>query len=380
MGKPIGEITNQDRFVDLICRVKTLNSKEFTRNGRKSNRYFGMLEDATGNISFSAWEELPFIQGDIIKIERAGVREWQGILQVNFGKSTKILKTTDKEIIKKFKDLNTHEVVHSYFINSLEPGLENVSCICRIVSVEPIEIKTNEEIKTVYKGIVADETGSIRFTAWHDLNMEKNMTVEIQGASVRLWQGFLELNLNRKTNINKNINKTLPETTDLPVEKSIKISDIWDCEYLSTPEFVLEGTIIELKDGSGLIKRCPHCSRVIKENECIIHGKIELISDLRLKVVVDDGYGAITIIVGKELSEQLTGKTLEEYLTVNSSNKNSSSVFKDLFEFLILKNVRVKGNTLKDDFGVSLYATSISLIEIDTDTIRATAQQIIEEI
>ena len=75
----------------------------------------------------------------------------------------------------------------------------------------------------------------------------------------------------------------------------------------------VRGVLIDIKKGSGLVLRCPDCNRVTQKGMCMVHGKVQGKHDLRIKGVLDDGTGAVTVILGKELTEKLSGKTMEEY-------------------------------------------------------------------
>ena len=74
----------------------------------------------------------------------------------------------------------------------------------------------------------------------------------------------------------------------------------------------VEGTVIEIRPGSGVIIRCSDCNRALQNEECSIHGKVSGKSDLRLKLVIDDGTGSINSVLNKELTEKLIGKSLEQ--------------------------------------------------------------------
>jgi hypothetical protein len=56
-------------------------------------------------------------------------------------------------------------------------------------------------------------------------------------------------------------------------------------------ERTMEGALVDIKDGSGLIKRCPDedCTRVIRNGRCSEHGDVSGEFDLRIKGVLDDG-------------------------------------------------------------------------------------------
>jgi replication factor A1 len=364
--------------VDLLCRVLTINSKEYTKGGRKAKRYFGLIEDHSGTISFTAWMDLGIARHDIIRIGHAGVRQWQGVLKINIDTRTIVKKITDKNILEKFNSLKSTSPVRKLKINSIKPDLSNISCICRVVSVEPLEIKLNGEVKTVYKGVLADKTGSIRFTAWHDFELQNGTVIEIQNAISKIWRGFMELNLGSNSRVDVGATDSIPPVPDLQIEKEIPIGNLFNQDYLTTPEFVLEGTFIEFKNGSGIIKRCSQCSRAVANEECVVHGKVDVKNDLRLKAVLDDGTGAVTVFIGRELTEWLLKRSMNEYLQKISEGDDPAKINRELLADLIVRDVRVKGDIIRDDFGINVLATKIELLDFDPATIQLRSQELLE--
>jgi replication factor A1 len=374
----ISDISTNNTYVDLICRVLSVNAKEFEKNGEKSTRYYGLLEDQSGSIPFSAWRDLGIARRDVVKITSAQVREWQGVLKLNINTTTKVQKVTDETIIEQFQRLKGTGTSRLLPIKSMEPGQNNISCTCKVVSIEPLEVKMNDDVKTVYKGILADPTGSIRFTAWQDFKLQAGMNVKIESASIKVWQGFLEMNLNNNTQIRQNTGDSSPPIDERSVIEKLPISALYDRDFLRTPEFVLEGTIIELKSGSGVIQRCTKCMRAVKEGECAMHGKIDVKNDLRLKAVLDDGTGTLTILMGKDLSEIFIGKTLSECIDIISQNENKASANEALLEHLLMRDIQVKGNLIRDDYGASLLVTSVEWVTTEPAAVQSEARTMLE--
>ena len=122
----------------------------------------------------------------------------------------------------------------------------------------------------------------------------------------------------------------------------------------------VEGTVIEIRPGSGVIMRCPVCSRVIQNGECSIHGKVSGKPDLRLKLVLDDGTGSVSSILNRELTEKLLGKTLEE-----CKKMNESVLLDEINKMLFAHKISMRGNALGDEFGTSLIAREAKLVEVD---------------
>jgi replication factor A1 len=186
------------------------------------------------------------------------------------------------------------------------------------------------------------------------------------------------MNLNNNTQVKERTGDSVPSIDERSVIETLPIGALYDREFLRTPEFVLEGTIIELKSGSGVIQRCTKCMRAVKNDECTMHGKIDFKNDLRLKAILDDGTGTVTILMGKDLSEIFIGKTLSECMDIISQSDNKASANEALLEHLLMRDIQVKGNLIRDDYGASLIVTSVEWVITEPASVQAEARTMLE--
>ncbi len=142
-------------------------------------------------------------------------------------------------------------------------------------------------------GLFGDESGTIKFTKWVKAGLpavEEGKNYIFKNVATSEWQGQFSIKLNKTSEI-------------IPVAEEIEVG--------STPtEF--SGAIVDIQSGSGLIKRCPECNRALVKGACGEHGKVEGIYDLRVKAVMDDGEKVQDILLNREVTEALTGITLEK--------------------------------------------------------------------
>src|SRR5699024_4774252 len=144
-------------------------------------------------------------------------------------------------------------------------------------------------------GLMGDETGRIKFTAWakSDLDtLEEGAVYQLENVVTGEYQGRYSVKLNSNTRVT-------------PSDETIEVGD-------NTTE--VEGALVAIQSGSGLIKRCPHddCTRVLNDGRCSEHGEGEGEFDLRVKGVLDDGYDVEEVIFNQEMTEDLAGSTLAE--------------------------------------------------------------------
>ncbi|WP_049900857.1 replication factor A [Natrinema sp. J7-1] len=144
-------------------------------------------------------------------------------------------------------------------------------------------------------GLLGDPTGTIKFTKWAKSELpalEEGGVYELRNVVTDEYQGRYSVKLNSTTVI---------EERDEDLEVGNDTSEI-------------EGALVDMQSGSGLIKRCPEedCTRVLQNGRCNEHGEGEGEFDLRIKAVVDDGIDAHEVIFDKDATEDLTGLSLEE--------------------------------------------------------------------
>ena len=117
------------------------------------------------------------------------------------------------------------------------------------------------------------------------------------------------------------------------VEKKLEPSD-----FIST----LQGSITLIYDGSGLIQRCPKCNRWIIDNFCMVHSDVNGIWDLRIKARFDDGKERCTLIIKREVTEQIVGITLEEAIKLGEAE-----TLERIRHTLLGKRFEIGGDKLK---------------------------------
>jgi ssDNA-binding replication factor A large subunit len=351
--KLISDLLPNERSVNLLCRVIAVNPKEITVKGDNRKIFYGILGDESGTISFTAWNSnLELEKGDVVEISNAYTREWQGSVQLNLGDRVRIEKT-DKEKLPE-SAFKPREVK----IKDLRSGIGAVDVTARILEVKEREATVGEETKKVFSGMIADETGKAQFTSWHDFKIKDGDVLRITGGYVKSWKGIPQLTFDDKATVKK-VDKSKVPKKDL---QSRKMSLFTLVEKRGALDIEAEGTVIEIRPGSGIITRCPECNRTIQDNQCGIHGKVNGKSDLRLKLVIDDGTGSVGSVLNKELTEKLLGKTIEECKKM-SEDALAEKINKTLFA----RKISIQGNALGDEFGTSLIAKDVRFVDLDME-------------
>ena len=178
-------------------------------------------------------------------------------------------------------------------------------------------------------GLLGDESGRTKFIAFEtsDLpDLEEGAVYRLGNLVTDEYQGDFSVKLNRTTTIEK-------------VDEEIEVGD----DAVS-----VEGALVDIQSGSGLIKRCPEegCTRVLQNGRCSEHGDVDGEFDLRIKGVLDDGETVYEVIFGRETTEELTGITLDEAQQMAKDALDTTVVVEEMQADLLGTYYRVSGPEL----------------------------------
>jgi replication factor A1 len=177
-------------------------------------------------------------------------------------------------------------------------------------------------------GLLGDETGTIKFTKWSksDLpELEEGAVYDLRNVVTDEYQGRFSVKLNKTTVIEE-------------LDEDIEVGD---------DSIEVEGALVDIQSGSGLIKRCPEadCTRVLQNGRCSEHGEVEGEFDLRIKGVLDDGNEVTEVIFDQEATEDLTDITLEEAQEMAMDALDTTVVADEMRGKLLGQYYRVRGPT-----------------------------------
>ena len=246
-------------------------------------------------------------------------------------------------------------------VADIKEGMNSVTVTGRIMSAESREVLVKGVPKTVYSGILADDTGKIQYSAWSDFSLKEGETICVKNAYIRGWKGIPQLNLGDRCEVSRV--ETKFENIDAGSSKRT-IDEV--ARVGGGLDITVEGLVVDLKAGSGIIKRCPSCNRSILNGVCTAHGQVEGVPDLRLKVVIDDGTGAIGAIINRADTEKLTGVSMAAAQGLAAA-QGEGVVGREMAGRILMKRVRVSGNVMSDNFGPSMIVKSASIVEVDLE-------------
>ena len=359
----------EDRMSNVNVTGKILSLRDRIAKVKDEDRtvFSGILGDSTGTVQFSAWDEFNYGVGEVIEIKNAYTKSWSGRLQLAFNDRTEINRPEGESDIGTIPD--------QFKVEEFKEGMEYVTTIVRILEIEKRTVNSAGGTKQVFSGLCGDETGTASFSAWEDFDLNKDDVVRIEGAYIRQWRGP-QLTLGANSKVVKLESRELPEAASIMVENFRTIGSF--VESTGAINIKVEGAVLDIKKGSGLIWRCPVCRRVLSKGTCAIHKKVEGEPDLRIKAVLDDGTGALHLILGRELTERILGISLDEAIELTKENINNPDLLSDrTFDLLVAKPITIKGNVTNDEFGIMMIANNY---EFSTMEPLSEAENFLEEL
>jgi len=197
------------------------------------------------------------------------------------------------------------------------------------VTAKVVELWEPRSDSIAQVGLLGDESGRTKFVAFEtsDLpKLEEDAVYRLGNVVTDEYQGNFSVKLNKTTSIEE-------------LDEDIEVGD---------DSITVEGALVDIQSGSGLIKRCPEegCTRVLQNGRCSEHGDVEGEFDLRIKGVLDDGEEVYEVIFGRDVTEDLTGVTLEEAQQMAMDALDTTVVVDEMREDLLGTYYRVSGPEL----------------------------------
>jgi len=189
-----------------------------------------------------------------------------------------------------------------------------------------VQLWENEKASIAQIGLLGDDTGTIKFVAWAKADLppvEEGKSYVFKNLVTDSWQGRFSVKMNKTTTI-------------VPAE---------DVEVASN-DTAITGAVVDVQSGSGLVKRCPECNRILVKGACVDHGKQEGEYDLRVKAVIDDGRTAQDIILNQEMTCRVTGIDVKVAKKMAMDAVDPAVVYDEIKRILLGKYFTVKGPVL----------------------------------
>ena len=324
----------------------------------------GRIADDSGAIGFLSWESFDHEVGSLIKIENAQVRTFRDTPEINIGSSTKI------EI---YHDANfsTADDLAAQSISKIEDLRDGSRDVDIVVEVQKMTKRTftnaDGEEKSVWSGDIADPTGRCRCSIWSEPPFDIDSTpivMRLRSVRVRAWQGIPDITIDDVSQIE--LLAATPWGDDIDLSTNVVEVPLHDLvSGASRVGISTSGFIVSVREDSGIISRCPECRRVLRDGVCFTHGEQDGDSDVRLRLVLDDGIGSLSLMVNKIAATDLLSMD-EEKITKEIEENGSMAFVQQIRELLLGRKMKVSGRTFVDEQGSMLISDAVELLESDS--------------
>jgi replication factor A1 len=374
--KLIAELSGTEMSVDLLVKVLTVNHKDIEQNGETKQILYGLMADEGGSIAYTAWdaERFQLERGKVYLIRNAYTKEWNSQPQLNLSTRATIEPQPDDSMkLPEGMDVPSYGPTNATVVE-LKEGMNSVTITAKVISSEGRKLETPNGPKQVFSGIMADATGKVQFSAWHDFGLKSGDTIIIRGAYVRTWRGIPQLNFSERAGVERT-KTSFGSDQELSRPRPRSIGELESIG--GAVDVLVRGVVVDIKKGSGLIFRCPQCKRLVQKGLCRIHGKVDGQPDLRIKAVVDDGMAALTAVLNKDITEMLVGITLAESLREAKEAMNPEVVEEKIKDRMLGKPIEVRGNVTSDEYGLMMIVTEA---ELKVPEVRSEAASLLSEL
>jgi len=348
----VADITTDDAAASVTAVVLTVGKRSIRYQGEEQVIFEGELADATGTISYTAWTDFGLSPGDAVTIGNAGVREWEGEPELNLGESTSVTPAeTAPEV--------TARVGGDSDLAVLESGDRGRNVEVHVVEVESKVIDGRDGETDILSGVLADETARLPFTDWNPHEaIVQDADLRIENVYVREFRGVPSVNVSEFSTV-RPLDRTVEpaDSSRMSIREAVSSGGAYDVEVTAH--------VVGVRDGSGLIQRCPECGRVIQKGQCRSHGEVEGVDDLRVRAILDDGTGTVTATLGEEITADVYGGGIEAAREAARAAMDQEVVADAIADELVGREFRVRGNVSVDDYGANLDASAFTAVEDD---------------
>lgn len=368
-----------DSRVDVVAKVLTVNPKTVKLNDGERTIHYGYLADDTKRLSYTAWKDFQLSPGAFVEIKGAYVKSWRDNLDLNLGDYSTVQPTDERFDVVDERVPGAGRAGQQVAVRELRDGMNSVTIVARILNVETKTLPGKDDpaaTREIRQGELADGTGRVPFTCWGAQPLTAGAVVRIENGWAKSWRGAPQLNFGDNATVTELPSTALPPAAELDVAAPATIADL--AAAGGATGVLVEGVVLDVKPGSGLIFRCTQCKRVLQNRMCRVHGRVEGAPDLRIKAVLDDGHAPMTVFVPREATEKLVGKTLDEAQAMAKEAMTTEVVFDEVAAKMTARRLQVEGNVTSDEFGLQMIAHDARFAT--AKDVKAEAERLLDEL
>jgi replication factor A1 len=291
--------------------------KEFEKNGKQGKLKSFILEDDTGGVRVTLWndqvDKYDLTIGSEVQLNNVIVSSYNEKKQVSLGFNGTI------DILNK-KEIDFEK------INNLKGGMNGINVVGRLLRKFPCkEFNSGERKGKLCNFQFGDESALLRATAWNEKADEvqalrEGDVVEIKNGYTKEGMFGVELHLGYTAEL-KESEKAMPGVTEILKEqiKEKKINVLVENENV-----IVKGKIKEILPGNFYFNACEKCGRKVSGTICESCGEIKGEKRAVLSAIIEDDTGEIKANLFSESALNLLNwkqEDLEKETTEKSSEK-----------------------------------------------------------
>ena len=191
---------------------------------------------------------------------------------------------------------------------------------------------------------------------------ELPIMLRLENTRIRAWQGIPDVTIDDASQITR---LEQEPWGDISPENHVVAAELRDlADSGSRVGIETSGTVVSIRNDSGIIWRCPECRRALREDNCQVHGVVQGNRDVRVRLVIDDGHSNGSVIIGSEP----TFAFLETDMAGFEDTMGELGQFgfaQSLRDRLLGRQLKVGGRTIVDEQGMMIIANSIETVDVD---------------
>ncbi|MDD3159372.1 MAG: OB-fold nucleic acid binding domain-containing protein [Candidatus ainarchaeum sp.] len=347
----ISEISDGMKGIEVKGIVKTIfPTKEFEKNGKSGKLQSFVLEDDSGTIRVTIWNDqidnYNLTIGSKISINNAIVNMYNEKKQLSLGFNGEI---------------NIIEKAETNFENlsNLKPNLNNINTYGRLVRKFPCkEFNSGERKGKLCNFQFGDETILLKATAWNDKadelsSISDGEIIDIKNAYTKEGLFGIELHLGYSTIIEKS-NRNVASTYTI-LKENINKKEIGE---LNTNENVMiNGKVDKIEDGRLFFLACEKCGKKVNVSEngiiCEKCGEVKGEKKAVLSATIIDDSGQIKANFFSENALNLINLKKEDFEKM-INEKEANQIIQELNEKNNGKEIKLFGYAKENSFSNDL--------------------------
>ena len=339
----ITDLTDGMKDVTIKGIIKNIYpTKEFEKEGKKGKLSSFLLDDTTGLVRVTLWndqvDKYNLTIGSEIQINNSVVSSYNEKQQLSLGFNGTIdILNKKEEVFEKISDLKS--------------GITNANIVGRLIRKFPCkEFDSNDRKGKLCNFQFGDETALLRATAWNEkadeiLNHSDGDVIEIKNAYTKDGMFGVELHLGYSAMITTS-GAEVPSVTQI-LKDSIETKEI--NKLNQNENVIIGGKVSEILPGNLYFLACEKCGKKVTDHICEKCGEVDGEKRAVISAVIEDDTATIRANFFGDTALALIKLNSKEFEN-ELENKSSEKLGQELNEKIKENNIKLFGYTKENSY------------------------------